>query len=156
MKSGKDNPMTSYLRFDTTKRVEWDLESSVDNSADVYRVIGSMSFYVGERNREYWVHVPHGHRVTGADIPELFRDWIKPTSKEGKAAIIHHYLCSTGKVKIHKTRMCINRTEANWIFLQAMRVAGVGFLKRWIIFLVASLTDGELRPEESKNLFSTS
>ena len=134
--------MTSYRKFDATKRVTIDNDLTQKVGETTYAVNGCMSFYVGNRDREYWVHVPHGHRLIGADIPKLFRDWIKPNSIAGKAAVVHHYLCAVGKVRIKKVRFTVDRYEANLVFLQAMKVAGVFALKRWIIFLAAYLSQG--------------
>mgnify|MGYP000311180914 CR=1 FL=1 len=139
MSLGRGSQMTSYLKFYAPKRVAVDEKSSEREGQTVYVTSGCMNFYVGSRDREYWVHVPHGWRLTGAVLPKFFRSWIKPDSIHGKAALIHHYLCTTGRVKIAKVRMTVDRYEANMVFLEAMKVAGVGFLKRWILLGAAFL-----------------
>jgi hypothetical protein len=154
MEMPRGSDMTSYRKFDATKRVTIDEDLTQKFGETTYVVSGCMSFYVGKRDREYWVHVPHGHRLSGADIPRLFRGWIKPNSPIGKAAVIHHYLCAVGKVRINKVRLMVSRYEANLVFLQAMKVAGVFLLKRWFLFLVASLSDGDyVDREEAKDAF---
>ena len=142
MEMPRVSDMTSYRKFDATKRVMVDDDLTQKFGETTYVVNGCMSFYVGNRDREYWVHVPHGHRLNGADIPKLFKGWIKPNSVIGKAAVVHHYLSSVGKVRIKKVRFTVDRYEANMVFLQAMKVAGVFFIKRWFLFLVAQVTEG--------------
>lgn len=139
MSLGRGSHMTSYLKFDASKRVTVDEESSELHGETIYATSGCMSFYVGARDREYWVHVPHGYKLSGANLPKFFRDWIRPDSVHGKAVVIHHYLCNTGKVKIAKVRMTVGRYEANTVFLEAMKVAGVGFFKRWLLYGAAFL-----------------
>lgn len=140
MPLGQGSHMTSYLKFDAPKRVTVDEKSSVLNGETVYATNGCMSFYVGKRDREYWVHVPHGYRLNGANLPKFFRNWIKPNSIYGKAAVVHHFLCNTGRVKIAKAKMTVGRFEANVVFLEAMKVAGVGLLKRWVLYGAAFLS----------------
>ena len=64
-----------------------------------------------------------------ASIPRGFRWMISRVGKYGKAAVLHDYLCdlaNAGKFK---------RKDADKIFLEAMKVLGVGWLKRNTMFL---------------------
>lgn len=150
MSLGRGSQMTSYLKFYAPSRVSVDEKTSKLEGQTVYVTSGCMNFYVGNRDREYWVHIPHGWRLTGAVLPKLFRDWIKPNSIHGKAALVHHYLCTTGRVKIAKVRMNVDRYEANMVFLEAMKVAGVGFFKRWILLLASFMTPEEIDSDEDQ------
>lgn len=156
MPQGQGSHMTSYLKFDTPKRVIVDEKSSELHGETIYATSGCMSYYVGKRDREYWVHVPHGYRLSGANLPGFFRNWIKPNSIHGKAAVIHHYLCNTGRVKLAKVRMTVGRYESNFVFLEAMKVAGVGFFKRWVLFGAAFLAPiPQSTDEEASDAFSS-
>lgn len=147
MNNSRGGPKTSYLRFDPAQRLWLDQDISMRMGVDTWVVRGGVSFYVDDRKKEYWVHVPKGYSITGADIPVFFQRWINPTTDEGKAAIIHNYLCATGRVRIDGVQVVVDRREANRIFLQAMSIARVGFLKRWTLYLAASLSRGHLRPD---------
>ena len=140
---------TSYLRFDPSQRMLLDSDMSIRDGVDTWVVIGGVNFYVGTRTREYWVSVPKGYQITGADIPSYFQRWIHPTTMQGKAAIIHNYLCRTGRVRIDGVQVVVSRRCANRIFNEAMKVAGVGWWKRLVLFFVASVTQGRLRPDNA-------
>lgn len=150
MSLGRGSQMTSYLKFDAPSRVSIDEKSSELEGQTVYVTRGCMNFYVGNRDREYWVHIPHGWRLTGAILPRFFRNWIKPDSAHGKAALVHHYLCTTGRVKIAKVKMRVDRYEANMVFLEAMKVAGVGFCKRWVLLCAAFLVSEDTSSDDSE------
>lgn len=140
-----DSPSkTSYLRFKPSERMLLDSDTSIRTGMDTWVVIGGVSFYVGTRKKEYWVHVPKGYLITGADIPPYFQRWIPPTTEQGKAAILHNYLCRTGRVRINGTQVVVDRAEAGRIFYQAMRVAGVWWPKRVILYWVARLYKGHV------------
>lgn len=157
MPLGRSGQLTSYLKFHAPSRVSIDEKSTQREGQTVYVTRGCMNFYVGNRDREYWVHIPHGWCLTGAVVPRLFRNWIKPDSLQGKAAIVHHYLRTTGRVRIAKVRMRVDCYEANMVFLEAMKVANVGFFKRWILFIVAFSTHENSNgdKEEAKRAFSS-
>jgi hypothetical protein len=141
---------TSYLRFKPSERLLLDSDTSIRTGVDTWVVIGGVSFYVGIRNRgskNYWVYVPKGYSVTGADIPAYFQRWILPTTNAGKAAIIHNYLCRTGRVRINGVQVVVDRKEAARIFYQAMRVAGVWLGKRFVLYLAARLSKGHIEPD---------
>jgi hypothetical protein len=139
---------TSYLRFDPSQRLLLDSDTSIRDGVDTWVVIGGVSFYVGTRTKEYWVYVPKGYQITGADVPRYFQRWLLPTTMEGKAAIIHNYLCRTGRVRIDGEQVVVHRPEANRIFYEAMKVAGVGWCKRYTLYLVACATKGRLEPDK--------
>lgn len=155
MDMGRAKRMSSYRSFDATTRVVFDRDHTLKNGQDTYIVQGCMSFYVGNRIDEYWVHVPHKHRVTGAYIPKLLRGWIKPDSPIGKAAVIHHYLCEVGKVRMKKVRFVVERHEAHMVFREAMKVAGVCLFKRWVLFLSAFLYKEPRMNTEEVDAFSS-
>ena len=142
MTTRTSNPMSSFLKFDGKSRVVLHPEHTARNGEKTYTVVGCLTFYVGDRAANYWVNIPHGYRVTGADVPRLFKFLLPAKSKHGRAAIIHHYLCATGKARIKKVRCKIERDVANEIFMQAMQVSGVGFIRRWVLYLIACLYGG--------------
>lgn len=152
--SGKESS-TSYRKFDAKKRVVVD-QSFLERTGETrYVVKGCLSFYVGKRGKEYWVHVPNGYKFTGAVVPKRLQGLIEPTGVFGKAAVIHHYLCEVRKVRIMKERFVVDRLEANRVFLEAMKVAGVGFIRRWVLFASSFLMRGEVKSfEEATEAFT--
>lgn len=65
--------------------------------------------------------VPNYINTDFASIPRAFRWMITRVGKYGKAAVLHDYLC---EYKI------VPRKKADKLFLEAMKVLGVGWLKR--------------------------
>lgn len=126
--------MTSYARFDPSKRVTFNEELTATNQEDTWTVMGALSYYHGERQDEYWVRVPHGYRVTGAQVHKPLRKWLRPCDPGGQAAIIHCYLCNTGKVRHDGAKRMVDRRQANRIFLEAMGISKVPFFKRWALY----------------------
>lgn len=68
---------------------------------------------------------PKGFLTDYASIPWFVRWLISPWGKHGPGAVIHDYLYS----------VCAGKLWADWIFLKAMKHMGVGFAKRWAMFL---------------------
>lgn len=65
--------------------------------------------------------VPRGFRTDFASVPRGLWNIIPPVGLYGKATVLRDYLCET---KI------VSRKEADRLFLEAMEVLGVGWLKR--------------------------
>ncbi len=80
--------------------------------------VAELFIYWAENGRKYVV--PYGVHTDFASIPRAFRWMIARVGKYGKAAVLHDHLC--GGV--------VSRKEADRIFLEAMKVLGVGWLKR--------------------------
>ena len=69
-----------------------------------------------------------GQPTDFASVPRAFIWFIPSYGKYTKAAILHDHLCDLAK------RGQFNRRDADGIFRQAMRVLGVAFLRRWIMW----------------------
>lgn len=128
---------TSYIRFDPSRRTLLNQKYTSENGQPTWVVQGGLSYYKGSRQDEYWVYIPNGYRVVGAMVPRWMQDWLRPCDTHGQAAIIHNYLCATSKVRVDGEKRFVSRNEANEIFLEAMKVIGVGFFKRWTMYLGA-------------------
>ncbi len=70
--------------------------------------------------------VPMGVGTDFASIPRAFRWMIARVGKYGKAAVLHDYLC-----EYHIT----TRKRADQIFLEAMKLLGVNWLRRKIMYM---------------------
>lgn len=77
--------------------------------------------------RERYI-VPVGETTDFASVPRAFVWFIPTYGRYTKAAILHDFLCRLsleGK---------FNRRHADGVFRQAMRLLGVAFLRRWIMW----------------------
>ena len=72
--------------------------------------------------------VSAGQPTDFASVPRAFIWFIPSYGKYTKAAILHDHLCDLSK------QGQFNRRDADGIFRQAMRVLGVAFLRRWIMW----------------------
>ncbi len=72
--------------------------------------------------------VPAGAPTDFASVPRIFVWFIPTYGKYTKAAILHDDLC--GKSEAGQ----FLRREADGIFRQAMRLEGVAFLRRWVMW----------------------
>jgi len=72
--------------------------------------------------------VSAGQPTDFASVPRAFIWFIPSYGKYTKAAILHDHLCDLA------TQGQFNRRDADGIFRQAMRVLGVAFLRRWIMW----------------------
>ncbi|KKK70890.1 hypothetical protein LCGC14_2919420 [marine sediment metagenome] len=69
--------------------------------------------------------VPKSFKTDFASIPKVFRVILSTVGKHGKAAVLHDYLCEYGY---------LSRKKADLVLLEAMRVLGVGYIKRTIMY----------------------
>lgn len=146
---------TSFIRFDPTTRVNLSAKHTAESGEPTWIVSGGLSYYIGPRKEENWVYVPNGYRVTGADVLRPFKDWIKPCDEHGQAVIIHNYLCSTAKVRMDGERQVLTRKTANKVFLEAMTVLGVPWIKRKILYWAACAKSNEDQPPATASLETT-
>jgi hypothetical protein len=72
--------------------------------------------------------VSAGEPTDFASVPRAFVWFIPSYGKYTKAAILHDHLCKLAEKGLFKRR------DADGIFRQAMRVLGVPFLRRWIMW----------------------
>ena len=83
-----------------------------------------MSFSYISRDNTIYI-IPAGVDTDFASIPRAFRRILSRTGRHDKAAVLHDHLCEN---KI------VPRKKADKIFLEAMEVLGVGWLKRKIMY----------------------
>jgi len=80
--------------------------------------------YIAESGMRYYI--TGGTRTDFASVPRIFRSLIARVGKYGKAAVLHDFLCET---------KFTSRKKADKLLLEAMKVLGVGWLKRRIMYL---------------------
>lgn len=73
--------------------------------------------------------VPKGFRTDFASVPQLLTWLIPRYGRYTRAAVLHDHLC----VKAKKGQF--SRYDADGIFRRSMRELGVGFLRRWLMWI---------------------
>ena len=79
------------------------------------------------------VVVPDGFRTDWASIPRVFRSLIPKVGRHIPAAVVHDYL-----VRLEG----FSRVLADRVFLEAMKVLGVPWWKRYAMYTAVSLLTG--------------
>jgi len=93
-----------------------------------FRLLESFIYYT---NKKEVICVPEGFITDFASIPRLFWSIIgSPIGRYGKAAVVHDWLYHTQKY---------SRKYADAIFLEAMAVLGVNWLKRRTMWLAVRI-----------------
>lgn len=100
-----------------------------DNGDETFSLLSRFRYHVGEIGSGEVIDVPPSFKTDFASIPRLFWNIIPPYGKHGKAAVIHDYLYRTGGYFGR-----YSRKRCDEIFLEAMRVLGVGAFKAGIMF----------------------
>ena len=76
-----------------------------------------------------FIQIPEGFKTDFGSVPQLFQSLISPVGKPTKAYVLHDYLCQRAK------RGELTREAADRVFLEALRVLGVGKAKRIVLYL---------------------
>jgi len=139
----------AFKRFDAKLNMCYDEEASQVLKKDYWRVLDAFKFYYdveGNEDRK-WAVVPAGFLTDGASVPRWFWGVIAPWGRYGQAAALHDYLIEYGVVFNKHQRETISRKEADHVFNEAMRVAGVSKWKRRLMFFaVRAYSKIGLRP----------
>ena len=94
-------------------------------SISYFLTLEKFSYDVGREGSDNTITVPKGFYTDFASIPRLCQMLISPVGRHVKAAVIHDYLYQNKKP---------TRKEADKIFLEAMKVLGVAWWRRWIMY----------------------
>lgn len=100
------------------------LRGEFNNDMTLFTLTEPFEFYDvgGKRYR-----VPSGFMTDFASIPSYLRFILPATGRHGKAAVLHDWLYTCG---------CVSRFRSDWVFLRAMRVLGVGKIKRRLMYVM--------------------
>jgi hypothetical protein len=89
------------------------------------------------RKRRVAVAVPEGYVTDFASIPGFAHWLISPFGKHAEAAVVHDWLYTLGKPKDGKARK-----QADKVFRRALKLVGVGFLRRNIMYYAVRIGGG--------------
>lgn len=84
--------------------------------------------------------IPAGFHTDFASIPRILWPLIPPQGRHAKAAVIHDWLyvnapTTTTRWLGGRMERSISRREADGVFRRVMRESGVGWLRRWTMWL---------------------
>lgn len=137
--------MSTFTNFNTALKLEYLKDYSIIKNQDYWKVIDGFTYYseiLGNQGK-LWVKVPDGFYTDGATIPKVFWSWLPPLSQYGQAAVLHDFLREKGLAYFDSEEyigneykeLTVTIKQSDYIFLEAMRVLGVGWFKRTVMFL---------------------
>ena len=93
-----------------------------------WKVLAPFIYYVGEKSSDEFLLVKVGFTTDFASIPRFAWPIIgHPTGNHGKAAVVHDWLYRYPADGVDRAR---TRRRCDQVFLEAMKVLGVGWWKR--------------------------
>lgn len=128
-----------FHKFDAVLDIRFDEVASRRLDKNFWRVTKSFKFYVGMPEDQIWVYVPAGYLTDGASVPRPFWSLIPPWGRYGQAAVVHDFLVDQLFYYVKGEKVTISRHHADRIFLEAMKVAGVGWFLRHLMYRSVSL-----------------
>jgi hypothetical protein len=112
----------------------------------MWEVLTPFIYYVGYEGSTEVVRVPQGFLTDFASIPRLAYSVIGgPTGKYGKAAVIHDWLYQnpTDADSVAVLRPEKRRRRVDQIFLEGLKVLGVSWWKRTIMYTAVRVGGGQ-------------
>lgn len=96
----------------------------------LYRVPVDFEYHVGSKDSDIVVFVKKGTITDGASIPKWAWSIIGgPLGKYAPAAVVHDELYKKGYYYIGTLKTVITRGRADWVFIDAMKVLVIFWLK---------------------------
>lgn len=97
----------------------------------LYRTTVDFEYHVGSEDSSEIIAIPKGFITDGASIPKFAWSILGgPLGKYAPAAVVHDYLYQ---------KQIYTRSKSDVIFLEAMQVLGVGWLKRRTMWLAVRI-----------------
>ena len=98
-------------------------EDCVDGYCRV--LLENVVYHVGSRSSTDQIVVPAGFKWDGGSVPRFLWPLLDPWGSASKAFLLHDYLYQTQQR---------SRLVSDAIFMEAMEVLGVGFVKRKLLY----------------------
>jgi hypothetical protein len=121
-------------QFDTDLVMQYDAKASRALDKDYWRVLHSFTFTIDDNGEQAHVVIPAGYLTDGASVPRMFWWLLPPWGKYGQAAVVHDLLCERRQLIRGGQTIKIERSHADWLFREAMKEAGVQWIKRTIMY----------------------
>lgn len=123
-------------RFDAPALLAYAEPESTELGYDVWRLFNTFRFYPDPNDLQHFIEVPGGFLSDGATVPRPFWDIVPPWGRYGQAAVLHDYLCLTGKIyRNGKLEYMISRAEVDKYLKLAMVALGVPRWKRNLMYI---------------------
>lgn len=123
-----------FTNFDSELNVVLDARASEELGKKYYKVTASFRYYLNEENPDVWGYVPAGFLTDGASVPKPLWWLLPPWGVYGQSAVLHDILCETKTLFKEEIPYEISRKEADEIFRDAMKHAGVPWYIRYPMF----------------------
>lgn len=101
-----------------------------DSENNTWKTTREFSYHVGLEESDDIITVPAGFETDLASIPPIAEMFIPKSGVYNQAAVLHDFLYST---------MTRTRKESDKIFLEAMKVLGVPWFKRHLMYRAVRL-----------------
>lgn len=104
-----------------------------------WKLIEEFDYFIGDVDSNEYVSVPVGTVTDFASIPRILWNILPPWGQYGKAAVIHDYMYGAHQISQKQEdgsikQVEIERKQADDIFLEAMKVLGVGTITRYAMY----------------------
>lgn len=99
-----------------------------------WKLLEEFDYFIGAVDSGESVSVPAGTVTDFASIPRPLWNILPPWGKYGKAAVIHDFMYSQHQITSNGKQVDIERKQADDIFLEAMKVLGVGTVTRYVMY----------------------
>lgn len=99
-----------------------------------WKLLEEFDYFIGDVDSSESVSVPAGTVTDFASIPRPLWNILPPWGKYGKAAVIHDFMYSQHQITSNGKQVDIERKQADDIFLEAMKVLGVGTITRYAMY----------------------
>lgn len=102
-----------------------DLKLQPLDDGKTFKLLELFRYRIGGMDSLDIITIPEGFETDFASVPQILWSVIPPWGKYGKAAVLHDYLYKSG---------IFERGRCDDIFLEAMEVLDVSWIKRKIIY----------------------
>lgn len=120
---------SKFKSFDGRISVSYDTMESAFRGKDTWNVDTPFYFYIGNIEDGKYVFVPKNFKTDGATVPRMFWNIIPPWGIYGNAAIVHDKLCVSKHYYVNGVPKHVDNKEIDKIFLEAMEVSGVNWIR---------------------------
>ena len=107
--------------------------TQLDVNCRIWRLEESLIYEVKYLGSGRVIKVPKGFETDGASIPRIFQSLLPIWDKYSRAAIIHDYLYY-GLKTFNPHKEGLTRKQADYVFLEAMKVSKVNFITRYCLW----------------------
>lgn len=118
-----------------------------------WKIERDLVYFVGEEGSEDKITVSAGFISDFFSIPFPATMFLPKSEKGNAAAVLHDFLFSIlGEVKTPYNNIKRTRAQCDKIFLESMKVLGVNWFKRWIMYRAVRMGGGFIWNKHARKL----